>query len=234
MPIWLALAEGPVLRFVLAILALGLLRLVVLQVVEIIAALRRAGDRRLPLRQITLQTLSWLAPLTRLHRTRAGYSMTSFVFHLGILLAGLFLRNHLEILQSQMGLSWWAISKPVLDVLTLATILAGGFLLLYRLYVTSSRYLSKPADYLLLILILNIFVSGYLAGRPWNPVPYDSVMLFHTLNGMLMLVVVPFSKISHCVLYPLIRLATEIAWHFVPQGGAEVVKTLHGPQGRRI
>jgi hypothetical protein len=51
---------------------------------------------------------------------------------------------------------------------------------------------------------------------------------------MLMLVVVPFSKISHCVLYPLIRLATEIAWHFVPQGGAEVVKTLHGPQGRRI
>jgi nitrate reductase gamma subunit len=234
MPIWLALVEGPVFRFVLAILVLGLLRLVVLQVFEIIAALRRAGDRRLPLRQITLQTLSWLAPLTRLHRSRAGYSTASFVFHLGILFAGLFLRNHLEILQSQVNLSWWAISKPVLDALTLAAILAGGFLLFYRLYVTSSRRLSGPADYLLLILILNIFVSGYLAGRPWNPVPYDSVMLFHTLNGMLMLVVVPFSKISHCVLYPLIRLATEIAWHFVPQGGAEIVRTLHGSQGRRI
>jgi hypothetical protein len=77
-------------------------------------------------------------------------------------------------------------------------------------------------------------MSGYLAGRPWNPITYDGLMLFHTLNGLLLLLAAPFTKISHCVLYPLIRLGTEIAWHFTPQGGSRVVRTLHGPQERKI
>jgi len=89
-------------------------------------------------------------------------------------------------------------------------------------------------DYLLLVLVLNIFISGFVAGRAWNPVPYDSLMLFHTLNGGILLLITPFTKVAHCVLFPLIRLGSEIAWRFTPQGGDEVVKTLHGPQGRKI
>jgi nitrate reductase gamma subunit len=234
MPTWLVLAKGPIFRFVLAILALGLLRLVVLTAAEMIAAVRRAGDRRLPYLQIARQTLIWLVPVRRLGRSRSGYSIASFVLHLGVLLVGLFLVNHLDLLEANTGLSWWAIPKPVLDGLTLAAILAGGFLLLYRLYMVSSRRLSRAADYLLLVLILNIFISGYLAGRPWNPISYNSLMLFHTLNGLVLLAIVPFSKIAHCVLYPLIRLGTEIAWHFTPQGGSEVLQALHGEQGRKI
>jgi hypothetical protein len=59
-------------------------------------------------------------------------------------------------------------------------------------------------------------------------------MLFHTLNGMALALLIPFTKIAHCVLFPLIRLGTEVAWHFTPQGGSETVKSLHGPQGRKI
>jgi nitrate reductase gamma subunit len=234
MPTWLIVAEGPIFRFALAILVLGLLRLAGLMIAEMILALRRAGDRRLPYRQIARQTISWLVPVARLGRTRGGYSFASFAFHLGMLLAGFFLVNHLEVLEASIGLSWRAIPKPVLDGLTLAAILAGGFLLLYRLYVTSSRSLSRAADYLLLILILGILVSGYLAGRPWNPIPYNGLMLFHTLSGLTLFVIAPFTKIAHCALYPLIRLGTEIAWHFTPKGGSEVVQALHGEQGRRI
>jgi hypothetical protein len=36
------------------------------------------------------------------------------------------------------------------------------------------------------------------------------------------------------VLYPLIRLGSEIAWHLAPQGGSDVIKTLYGSQGRKI
>jgi nitrate reductase gamma subunit len=140
------------------------------------------------------------------------------------------LRNHIDILQANTGLAWTSISKPVLDVLTLAGILGISTLLLFRLYVTDSRQLSRAADYLLLLIILNIFVSGYLAGRSWNPIPYDGLMLFHTVNGMALLLLIPFTKIAHCALFPLIRLGTEVAWHFVPQGGSESVQTLHGPQ----
>jgi len=234
MPTWMLLAKGPTFLFVLTVLLLGLLRLIILTTWDIIAAIRRAGDRRLPYRQIALQTILWLLPFNKLHRNRAGYSVASFSLHLGILIVSLFLRNHLDILQDNIGISWMAISKPILDVLTLVGILGISFLLLFRLYVISSRRLSKTADYLLLLLILNIFVSGYLAGRGWNPIPYSSLMLFHTLNGMALLLLIPFTKIAHCVLFPLIRLGTEVAWHFVPLGDSKPVQPLHDPQGRNI
>jgi nitrate reductase gamma subunit len=197
-------------------------------------AIRQAGDRRLPYGQILRETSSWLLPIRRLHRTRGLYSYASFLFHIGILVVGLFLGNHISILQASTGLSWGAIAKPVLDVLALLAIFGGGYLLLHRIYVYSSRKLSRWPDYLLLVVILNIFVSGYLAGQPWNPVPYNGMMLFHVINGLGLLLAIPFSKISHCVLFPLIRLGSEIGWHFPPQAGQQVINSLHGTEGRKI
>jgi nitrate reductase gamma subunit len=234
MPTWLILAKGPAFFFVLTVFVLGLLRLIVLTIWDIAAAIHRAGDKRLPYGQIVRLTLSWLIPITRLHRSRAVYSFASYGFHAGLLIATLFLRNHLDILQSNIGFAWWSISKPILDIFTLIGIAGLIILLLSRIYVIGSRHLSKTSDYLLLILILNIFVSGFVAGRAWNPIPYDGLMLFHTLNGMALLLVSPFSKIAHCVLYPLVRFGGEVAWHFTPQGGRKVVETLHGPEGRKV
>jgi nitrate reductase gamma subunit len=234
MPTWMLLAKGPAFLFVLIVLLLGLSRLMILTTWDIIAAIRRAGDRRLPYRQIVLQTVLWLFPFNKLHRNRAGYSLASIGLHVGILIVSLFLRNHLDILQDNIGISWFSIYKPVLDVLTLIGILGISFLLLFRVYVNSSRRLSRTADYLLLLLIFNIFISGYLAGRAWNPIPYDGLMLFHTLNGMVLLILIPFTKVAHCVLFPLIRLGTEVAWHFVPQNGREPVQSFHEPQGRNL
>jgi len=234
MPTWLMLAKGPAFLFVATLVVLALLRLVVLTVWDMAAAIRRAGDRRLPMRQIVMQTFYWLFPFNRLHRNRAAYSFASFGLHVGILVVSFFLRNHLDILKDNIGIAWFSISKPVLDVLTLISIVGVSLLLLFRLYVPASRRLSRTADYVLLLLILNIFLSGYIAGRPWNPIPYNGLMLFHTLNGMALLLVTPFTKISHCVLFPLIRLSTEIAWHFVPQAGSKAVQALHGPEGRKI
>jgi hypothetical protein len=234
MPIWMILAKGPAFLFVLIVLVLGLLRLILLSTWDILAAIRRAGDRRLPFRQIALQTVLWLLPFNRLHRNRAVYSIASFSMHLSILVVSLCLQNHLDILHSNIGLSWIAITKSILDLLTIVGIFGSCLLLLFRLYNSGSRRLSRSTDYLLLLVILNILVSGYLAGRSWNPIPYDGLMLFHTLNGMGLALLIPYTKIAHCVLFPLIRLGTEVAWHFTPGGGSETVKTLHGPQGRQI
>ena len=234
MPEWLMLANGPIFRFTFAILALGLLRLAILTSLDMIHAIRQAGDRELPYGQILRETGSWLFPIGRLHRTRGVYSYASFVFHVGILAVVLFLGNHITILHANTGLGWGAIPKPVLDGLTLLAILSGGYLLLHRIYVLSSRMLSRWPDYLLLILLLNIFISGYLAGRSWNPIPYNGLMLFHVINGLVILLTIPFTKISHCVLFPLIRLASEIGWHFPPQAGQQVIQNLHGAEGRKI
>ncbi|MEW6030159.1 MAG: hypothetical protein ACOYZ8_05130 [Chloroflexota bacterium] len=234
MPAWLFLAKGPVFYFILVVFVAGLLRLFVLTVWDITAAIRRAGDQRLPYAQIVRQTVSWLFPFHKLHRMRGIYSYASYLFHVGLLIAALFLRNHLDILRDNVGFSWWAISKPILDVLTLTSIVSAAIMLVLRLYLADSRHLSRLSDYLMLILLLNIFISGYAAGRAWNPIPYDGLMLFHTLNGMALLLVSPFSKVAHCVLYPLIRLGSEVSWRLMPQGGRDVIERLHGPEGRKI
>lgn len=233
-PTWLELAKGPVFRFALVIMFLGLGRLVILSVWGIVTALRRAGNRAMPYGQLVKETFTWLFPVTRLHRTRPLHSYASFVFHLGLILAGLFLQNHIDLVRSSLGLHWPALPKLLLDILTVATILTGAFILLNRIYVRSARSLSKVMDYILLLLLLNIFVSGYLAGQTWNLIPYNSLMLFHTINSLVLIVLIPFTKIAHCVLFPLVRLASEVAWHLTPQGGPDVVQTLYGPEGRKV
>ena len=233
-PTWLELARGPIFRFALAIMLLGLVRLVLLAGWGMMAAIRRAGNRRLPYAQVLKETAIWLLPLQRLHRARPVYSYASFIFHVGLILVMFFLQNHLDILRSNVGVNWPAMPRFILDGLTVAGIIAGTYLLLHRLYVRSARSLSRVMDYMLLIILMNIFVSGYVAGRSWNPIPYNGLMLFHTLNGILLFLLIPFTKIAHCVLFPLVRLASEIAWHLTPQGGTEVSKTLYGPEGRKI
>jgi len=234
MPTWMILAKGPAFFFVLTLFVLGMLRLFVLTLWDIAAAVRRAGNQRVPYAQLARQTLSWLFPFTRLNRVRVIYSIAAFSLHLGILFGALFLRNHLDILRSNVGFAWISFPKPLLDFLTVIGIIGALVLLFSRIYLRNSRQLSKLPDYILLILLLNIFVSGFVAGRSWNPIPYDGLMLFHTLNGMTILVISPFTKIAHCILFPLIRLGSEVAWHFTPQGGSHVVETLHGPDGRKV
>lgn len=234
MPTWLSISTSPLFRFALALLVLGLLRLALLSIWEMIQAVRRAGDRRIAFRRVVGETASWMVPLTRIHRARGLFSIASFILHLGILATCLFLGNHLDILQANFGVSWPALAKPVLDVLTLLGIAAGSYLLLFRIYVVSSRKLSNPMDYLLLVMILGLLVSGYLAGQPWNPIPYDGLMLFHALSGIVLLILIPFTKIAHCILYPLIRMGSEVAWHFPARGGSEAIEILHGSEGREI
>jgi nitrate reductase gamma subunit len=151
-----------------------------------------------------------------------------------VIFAALFLQNHIDIVQSTINITWPAMPRFLLDGLTLLTIIAATYLLFHRLYISHARSLSKPIDYLLIVLILNIFVSGYVAGRASNPIPYNGLMLFHTLSGIALIALIPFTKIAHCVLFPLVRLASEIAWHLTPHGGTDVVRTLYGPEGRQV
>ncbi|MGD9369663.1 MAG: hypothetical protein PVH87_28385 [Desulfobacteraceae bacterium] len=234
MPLWLEIAKGPLFRFALAVMILGLARLIILALWGMMSAIRRAGDPHLPYPQVIKETLSWLFPFHRLHRAKPIYNYASVFLHLGIIFSLLFLQNHIDILHSTIGIAWPAVPLLLLDGLTIAAIIGGAYLLLHRLYVRSARVLSGVLDYFLLLLLLGIITSGYVAGRAWNPIPYNGLMLFHTICGLILIILIPFTKIAHCVLFPLVRLASEIAWHLTPEGGSKVIRTLYGSEGRKI
>jgi len=235
MPLWLTLAESSLAYFALAILLLGLLRHILLTLWDFVRAYRHAGDQSyLPVWQLVWKSIQWLLPTGHLRKAKPWFVFASLAFHLGILISALFLVNHLDILRTLVGVAWFPIFKPVLDWVTVVAILGGVTILFYRLSPRGARAISRGADFSLLLLFLGIFVSGFVAGRPWNPIPYDQLMLFHTLCGFAIVVLIPFTKITHCVLFPLSRIGTELAWRLTPHGGEDVARTLDGSEERKI
>ena len=229
----LALLKGPLLTFVVVILVLGLIRQVVLSVWVLIEATRRAGDRNIPYARVLRNIAIWVFPVTRLHRSLPVFSYASFFFHLGVISSAVFLREHIDLF-GPLGLSWPSIPRPYVDWLALLAFVGLTILLGYRIYVRQSRAVSGFADYVILVLLIVTVGMGYLAGQSWNVIPYDVTMVFHIAAGLAILVLIPFTKLAHCALYPLVRLSSEIGWHFTQEGGHDVVKTLYGPEGRKI
>lgn len=224
---------GPLLTFAVVILILGLLRQAVLSLWALADAARKAGDRNIPVGQVICSTASWVFPVTRLHRSLPVFSFASFTFHASVILSALFLREHIDLF-GHLGLSWPAIPRPYVDWLALLAFAGLIVLLGYRIYVRQSRAVSTFADYLILVLLIVTVGMGYLAGQSWNVIPYKVTMVFHIGAGSAILILAPFTKLAHCALYPLIRFSSELGWHLTREGGADVIKTLHGPEGRKI
>lgn len=229
----LGFLKGPLLTFVVLIFVLGLMREVVLSVWVLVEATRRAGDPNIPYARVLRNMAVWLFPVTRLHRSLPVFSYASFFFHLGVISSAFFLREHIDFF-SGLGLSWPAIPHPYVDWLALLAFAGLTILLGFRIYVRQSRAVSGFEDYAVLFLLIVTVGMGYLAGQSWNVIPYNVTMVFHISTGSTILVLTPFTKLAHCALYPLVRLSTEIGWHFTQQGGYDVVKTLYGAEGRKI
>ena len=51
-------------------------------------------------------------------------------------------------------------------------------------------------------------------------------MLVHVYSANLILLLIPFSKIAHCVLTPLSQVVTAVAWKFPAGAGDRVAATL--------
>lgn len=205
---------GPLFRFSLAVTLLGALRAIALTLYDMHAGMRRAADKTVPWKSALRDTLSWTIPLGKLTGTRPVLSMASFVFHTGLLLVAVFLQDHILLWRKATGLSWFSLPRVLADALTLAAILACGALLMFRIIDKAARTLSGFQDYALLLLLCTVLLSGYFASRPINPLTHRETMLIHTLCANTILMLLPFTKLVHSILYPLLWIATAVAWRF--------------------
>lgn len=231
---FLEFAKGPLFKFSFLMMLLGLARTILIVGFGAVKAVRNASDRNIPVKSLSKETLGWLIPLRHIFSSRAFFSTVSLVFHLGLVIVPVFLLDHILLWRSGIGIAWPGISKTTADVLTLMSICTGLILLLNRIFDRNTRFLSTMLDYVLLGLILGVFSSGFVASRPYNPVAYETTMLIHVLCGNAIMLLVPFSKLAHCLLYPFLRIASNIAWRFPPRAGEAVNRTLYGEEIRKI
>jgi nitrate reductase gamma subunit len=208
-------------------MVLGLARIVILDVWGAVEAYRRAGDRTIDWSRAVRKTAGWLIPVRGILGSQPIYSMLSILFHIGLILVPIFLFAHVRLWESGIGFGWFTISDFWADLLTLLTIVFGLALFVSRVVSKNRRLLSRIQDYLWPILLVIPFVTGYITSNiQISASTYQLLMLIHVLSGELIFVLIPFTKIAHCVLLPLSQFVLMIAWRFPAHVDDEICTTL--------
>lgn len=223
---WLEWARGPAFRFSIVLMILGLLRLIVMNLVDVANVVTRARNRSIPWKTVIRDTCKWLLPYKTV-KSHSLITVVSVLFHVAVIVTPLFLAAHIMLWQRGVGVGWPAIPQVAADYLTLVAIATAAVLFVKRVSAKVTRALSRPQDYLLPLLIMIPFVTGYLAMHPsLNPFDYSATMFVHVMSGNVILVLIPFSKLSHAALFPTTQLVSEMAWHLAPNSGDKVALTL--------
>jgi nitrate reductase gamma subunit len=77
------------------------------------------------------------------------------------------------------------------------------FIILRRIALPEVRILTKPYDFLVLAIAVAPFLTGFIAYHQVGN--YDFWIVAHVLCGEIMLVAIPFTKLSHFLLFFLSR-----------------------------
>jgi len=187
----------------------------------------------MPYRKIAKATLAWLFPVTRFGQ-RALLGVTSFVFHVAIIIVPVLLAGHIALWHRGLGLSWPAIPNGLADILTIVAIVAAVVLVVERAIARDKRAMSRFQDYFLPPLIALPFVAGFMVMHPsWNPFPYQVTLLVHVMSANLLMIMIPTTKLSHAALMAESHLITEAAWHWPPDAGRQVAVAL-GKEGEPV
>ena len=199
---WLEWARGPLFRAALVIMVLGLIRLLILNIVNIITVLYRTGNRNIPVKAVIRETMEWIFPIKRALSNSPVFSITSLLFHLSIILVPLLLGAHILLWKQGLGIHWPAITNRAADYLTILAIITAFALFFQRVGARDSRQMSRFQDYALPLVIAVPFISGFLAMHPlMNPFTYQATMLVHVLSSNLVLILIPFTKLGHMVFF---------------------------------
>lgn len=221
-------ARGPLFRFTFAIMILGLARSIILTVWNIVQAWREAGDKQMPLGDVVVQTLRWLLPFGTLFQTRPVFSFISVLFHIGLLITPIFLYAHVQLVADTLGFAWPTLPHNVAHILTALTIVTAILLVLGRVLVHQSSFLSRKQDILWPPLLAIPFATGLAcAWMTLPPAVYQWSMLIHVLSAELIFVLIPFTKIAHCVLLPFSQLISVLGWKFPADSGEKVAVALN-------
>ena len=146
----------------------------------------------------------WLVPFgTQSWRFYKGMTILVFIFHIGLIITPVFLKSHNILLAEKWGFSLPSFPEGFGDFLTIMTIVAGFGLLLRRIALPEVRILTSAYDILIWSIALAPFITGFIAYHQASD--YNTWLILHILSGEIMLMAIPFTKLSHFILFFLSR-----------------------------
>lgn len=147
---------------------------------------------------------AWLTPfLPRSTRQSPVFWSVSYIFHLLLFVAPVFLLSHITLLEESMQWSWFAFSDSVSDILTVVVIVALIFFIIRRFVVPEVKFLTTVSDFIFILIVALPFVTGFLAYHQFFA--YKYMVIAHVLSGELMLILIPFTRFFHMFMAPFTR-----------------------------
>jgi nitrate reductase gamma subunit len=101
------------------------------------------------------------------------------------------------------GPRWLTVSEKTADWLTVLVVLAAIFFLVRRWMLPEVRFVTFASDYVLLAVVAAPFVTGFIAHRQW--IDYETMVVIHMISGAVMLMAIPFTRLSHMLFFPFTR-----------------------------
>jgi nitrate reductase gamma subunit len=139
----------------------------------------------------------WIIPFgSRNWRMRWPITITTFVFHIGLVFTPIFLLSHNILWHESWGISWWTLPENVADIMTLLVIVTSVIFFMRRLFAPEVRFVTSADDFLILAISFFPFLTGFLAYHEWL-LPYKLMVILHILFGGLMLIAIPFTRLAH-------------------------------------
>ena len=132
-------------------------------------------------------------------RQQPVFSLMAFIFHITLLAVPLFLNAHNILWDESWGISLWSLPDALSDVMTVILLISIIYLLIRRIVRSEVRILTGTWDYVLLGLTALPFVTGFLAYHQFGP--YEWLMILHLLTAEIILILIPFTKLAHMILF---------------------------------
>ena len=143
-----------------------------------------------------------------LWKTDPLVTIVTSVFHVFLIGVPIFLLGHNLLLDQSWGLRLWSLPESMTDVFTLVVLICLAFFLARRLFLARVRAITTLYDYVILLIAVAPFLTGYFAYHQWFH--YETVMTIHILAGEVMLITIPFTKLgAHALFLPLPFLHRE-------------------------
>ena len=227
METWIDFGRGPLFRLAFAIMLLGLLRALALSVAGLADAYRRNADRIVPWRAIAAQTGAWLFPVGRFWRMRPYYGTASVLFHVGLLLVPLFFVEHVLLWKRAVGFAWPAVF-PGRGQLAHPAGHRGRYRPAGGARVSTAGPGARAAFRIMPGPLAAGSVCDRLSGGECAPGSrrLPGGMFLHVYSADLILLLIPFTKLAHCVLAPLSQAVSAVGWKFPAGAGDRVAATL--------
>lgn len=148
--------------------------------------------------------INWSIPFNTVNmRLHPVFTGVAFFFHIAFFALLIFVSAHQIMIEEGFGIGWITIPDAVADIIAFAVIGACIFFGVRRVVRPEVKYVTDWTDFALLALVASPFVTGVLAYHQLGD--YMTMVILHMLCAELLLVAIPFTRLSHMLLAPLTR-----------------------------